>query len=566
MLGDYVYERVHQWNGRPDGRAVVYEDMGGCRGSLPRPQAAGDREGVEVHEGGDDVFAYSLDNYRQMYRFARSDPLLQRVHERVPMVSVADDHEFVDNAWEDAHYFCPLRKMVVQDRERYAASRRAYSEFMLWRLGDPAYSSFAMGKRLQLLITDFRTYKDRPPLLDDDFPGKIIVSAPQLAAARDQSSSATAAAAAAADVIAGAAEPYVDLSPANETLAPLRAAVATGLAEAYKAKGRDSEHIASKVEEDLSGDVALSVVEQLCCAGSNGSGDDARGKLLSELVAKVDELPKGLATRALGKASTTSAMGAVFMVRKDLWEAYQALQPRKPENPVLGGTQEAWLQTEMASATQRGVGRRLFMTTTMVSSLLVNGSKDAVPALGGLPADKQHMMYLNLDCWDGYPSAKRDLMDMFKGHSGTLVVSGDVHGAFVHDLGSDDGSDGGDGKSASGLHEVTVCPMSSKPLGRLLLDRHNGLAMMREPWSLDEASVGRVLHDSNPTQMRWSELFSHGAAVITAAADRALHVEYALFPAQLVHESHYGDTSLGENGLERIHQYLASGTRKCFVV
>ena len=41
----------------------------------------------------------TLDDYRRRYRLYRLDPDLQALTAKVPLISITDDHEYVNNAW-----------------------------------------------------------------------------------------------------------------------------------------------------------------------------------------------------------------------------------------------------------------------------------------------------------------------------------------------------------------------------------------------------------------------------------------------------------------------------------
>jgi len=50
------------------------------------------------------VFQYyaaaSVSNYRDIYKTLRSDPVIQKVHERYPFILMWDDHEFSNDCWQ----------------------------------------------------------------------------------------------------------------------------------------------------------------------------------------------------------------------------------------------------------------------------------------------------------------------------------------------------------------------------------------------------------------------------------------------------------------------------------
>ena len=86
-LGDYIYETTGDplFQGGADERALSFDDEAGA---------------IVFNEGTDDEYfaAKSLDNYRQLYRIYRSDPALQTIHERYPVVMMWDDHEFTNDS------------------------------------------------------------------------------------------------------------------------------------------------------------------------------------------------------------------------------------------------------------------------------------------------------------------------------------------------------------------------------------------------------------------------------------------------------------------------------------
>lgn len=108
-VGDYIYETT----GDPSfqgatGRGVVFTDTAGAIA-------------LEAPSGRTYYAAASVSNYRELYRFYRSDPLLQRMHERFTFVNIWDDHEYSDDCWGDtATYFDGLRNEKNTARRRNA--------------------------------------------------------------------------------------------------------------------------------------------------------------------------------------------------------------------------------------------------------------------------------------------------------------------------------------------------------------------------------------------------------------------------------------------------------------
>src|SRR3546814_3818592 len=73
----------------------VYEDGG---------EAA--RAHVPPHE------LLTLDDYRTRYEQHRSDPDLQALHARQPMIAIWDDHEIAGNAWRSEEHTSELQSLM----------------------------------------------------------------------------------------------------------------------------------------------------------------------------------------------------------------------------------------------------------------------------------------------------------------------------------------------------------------------------------------------------------------------------------------------------------------------
>jgi alkaline phosphatase D len=113
-----------------------------------------------------------LADYRFLYQKYRSDPDLQRLHERHTFINIWDDHEFANDGYreydtdsaDEAANFAPQRR---ED------ANRAWAEYQPAGVPyDPSlgpleeltiYRSFAFGDLLELVMTDERLYRDGPP-------------------------------------------------------------------------------------------------------------------------------------------------------------------------------------------------------------------------------------------------------------------------------------------------------------------------------------------------------------------------------------------------------------------
>ena len=161
-LGDYIYEFE---NG-------VYGDGSGLL-RIPEPR----RETV------------SLDDYRIRYATYRSDPDLQAVHARHPIIAVWDDHELTNDAWRDGAANHNPEAGEGPWPARRAAAYQAYMEWMPIRESLPGqvhlYRAFRFGSLVDLLMLDTRGLRDQQvaadnvPALND--PSRSLLGAEQQA-------------------------------------------------------------------------------------------------------------------------------------------------------------------------------------------------------------------------------------------------------------------------------------------------------------------------------------------------------------------------------------------------
>jgi len=176
-LGDYIYET----NGEPLTQIIGNERQISFR----------DKEGAIIFDSYE--AARSTDNYRQLYQVYRSDPLLQKLHERFPMIAIWDDHEFSDDSYgPNSNYSGD--KIDGRDTKRYHNSQRVYLEYMPMEVGldtngvmSPAsevildddneviiYRNFNFGSNLDLILSDYRSYRPDHLIEEDAFPATVF--------------------------------------------------------------------------------------------------------------------------------------------------------------------------------------------------------------------------------------------------------------------------------------------------------------------------------------------------------------------------------------------------------
>ena len=89
---------------------------------------------------------------------------------------------------------------------------------------------------------------------------------------------------------------------------------------------------------------------------------------------------------------------------------------------MLGAEQEAWVAARFAAAAADGVGWTVLVNQVLMTEL-------AVPLGGGA-------VQVNMDAWDGYPPARRRLLEGARaaGAPNLVVLTGDLHCSIVGDL------------------------------------------------------------------------------------------------------------------------------------
>ena len=130
----------------------IYEDGGG-----------GDRQHEPAHA------LHTVQDYRARYAQHRTDPDLQELHARHPVVAVWDDHEVAGNAWRDgAPGHDPARDGPWTDRLRAASD--AHEDWLPGRTTRAddgrlrAWRSLSLGSLADLVVLDTRTWgRDRQP-------------------------------------------------------------------------------------------------------------------------------------------------------------------------------------------------------------------------------------------------------------------------------------------------------------------------------------------------------------------------------------------------------------------
>lgn len=134
-LGDYLYEYGHGGYASEDAEQM---------NRIVKPK----------HE------MISLDDYRKRFATYRSDEDLKLLHQRKPMISVWDDHEFTNDSWEKGAQNHSNNEGSFTERKKNAL--QAYYEWMPIRergRKDKIWRNFRVGNLINLMMLDTRSYK-----------------------------------------------------------------------------------------------------------------------------------------------------------------------------------------------------------------------------------------------------------------------------------------------------------------------------------------------------------------------------------------------------------------------
>jgi len=428
-LGDYIYETT----GDPSFQNV----------STERGIRFNDAAGAIALGEGDGAFfaAASLDNYRQLYRVYRADPILQQIHERFPVIAIWDDHEYSNDNWQDhATYFNGRQNEQNTARKRQA--EQAWFEYMpiddavidtddtdnaTILTVDPAqlfpntqiYRDFRFGRYLHLAVLDSRTLRPDHIIPEDAFPGWIVLDEPTLRAALGASF----------DAVAASFAPYQDFATLTATEQGTLTAIVTQL---YQAEGLSAEAAAQQTALVLQGNIDINYANALLTAAM-AEPIDPTGR------------PRGISYLLLGKQDVFSFIGARNLVAQATFDLLAQILAPVLDEDLLGPLQRLWLQDSLltSDATWKIVGSSISFTS-MVLDLAQDPASLPIPeearqALSVIQTTPElqplaNKFYLSVDQWDGFPNARKALLDLIRQNVGAAVlIAGDIHASFVTD-------------------------------------------------------------------------------------------------------------------------------------
>jgi len=529
-LGDYIYETTGDPAFQETGteRGIEFEDAEGAI-LLGNPED-------------NDYAASSLSNYRQLYRAYHSDPMLQKVHERWPMLVIWDDHEYSDDAWgATSNYF--NGRVDEYNEVRKHNAERAFFEWVPIDAGLNAegeldvgaadlypnsliYRDLIYGSNLHLVLTDLRTFRPDHLIPEDAFPGTIAVDEATLGSMIGESW----------PNLRSSFDPYVDMTVLGGFLPILRQTATMIAANLYMMENPSLDFFSAvrNAEDVMAGNVSATFVNLLF------EGAGLTPPFTPEIQAG---LPRGISYLFMGKTSIYSSLGSRFLVFKDVFELFAAaryLETGGAAQEAYGSQQNAWLQGTLLSspATWKVLGNSFMMTpmvldftNPLIAALLPEGFPDFLRTrinannedFNGLPQKRMEM--LGTDVMPGL----LDLVD------NVVVISGDIHSTFVTDHGG-------------GVYEITPPAISSSTnaeaslravLADPILGQVPGIEELFANWAL-LLQVSSLNDNVSLSDILYATAFNHGYGIFDVSAESLTFILQEL-PSDEVHTSYYDD-------------------------
>jgi alkaline phosphatase D len=433
-VGDYICETAGDPAFQaPGGRRFEFSDIDGA--------IAMEAPGRQTYYA-----AASLANYRELYRFYRSDPVLQRMHERFPFVVIWDDHEYSDDCCGVTATYLDGRRDEKEMRRLNA--ERAFFENIAVEDGSHSYGQlessrravypgvrpyrdFRYGNNLHLIVTDYRSLRPDCLIPEDAFPGTVAVD-------REGLTALLASQGLAYDDVQDRFAPYIDLavpqSRGQEALFAIYVPVLTGvLAQAYGEEGFSPVEAAARAASKIQGKLDVAVLNELLASHNAAHNSDV--PLISDAAAR----DRGISFRALGKTGLFSSLGARYLVVQptyDLYAAHQSALRNDPNSETPNGTNQfEWLRQTLLASDARW---KVVVNSASLTSMVLDLAGEAVafpPAIQSLlrelPGTLRNRFYLNADQFDGSPDFRRKLLDLYASVSGVVLVAGDIHASFA---------------------------------------------------------------------------------------------------------------------------------------
>ncbi len=501
-----------------------------------------------------------MDNYRQLYKTYRTDELLQRVHERFPMIAIWDDHEFSDDSWGDTATYLDGAGDEKQT-QRKKNSEIAYFEFMPIDHEQPhtqaglaagaigineehlfpntrIYRDFQFGQHLHLAMTDFRTNRPDHILPEDAFPAAV---------AMDQATLSTfllgaGMAQARVDGIVSQMSPYVNIDDAM--FAPYKATfleVFTGLymqelmARVELSQADAFAQAQQRAVAAVKGNLTTTYLNQVLAGAKAALPAEHPIQMLPAL--PETDIAQGLAFYTMGKTSLFGFIGSRYLVVKDTYDIYAGY--REYVANLQGGTaqkafddrQTNWLAQTFGTSTStwKMLGSSVSFSP-LIFDLSASRADSGLSLLEGvldseaIPAALKQRFYLEADQWDGFPQFKSSFVDNVMSQFGVISLGGDVHSSYV----TEHKPNAVTGKRS---FNFTTSSVSSGTFGSFLENGMNQIfaqlgevpaALSDLPFYFDPLVQSATKRDDITDDMVFSRMWEHGVAIVEVDAEQVL--------------------------------------------
>ncbi len=449
-LGDYIYETV--------GESFQTGLVESRHDALKLP------DGTFKNGSAGAKYASTLADYRYLYKKYRSDTRLQAVHERFPFIAVWDDHEFTDDAWQDAQTYegsLAADGSHVRQPQRRRSANQAWFEYMPADVSlDTAasgfqnikiYRDFQFGKLAQLVMTDQRLYRADhviPEATPNPATGKALGSiGTRYMVAQDVFNAAEAqkmaAAGAAGDALA--ATTMLGATQRDWWKSTMKSASAT-----WKLWGNEvsllrmglsgvdaiATLLALKALPDLAGKIGSTAAQ----AGGNVAvagaivGAVTAGAAPDKAQAAAGAIAAAAAANGDTVARTTAAMGAGL---SQIQAGVAVLAFGMAQSVAAGGAS--------AQATAAAQAIAVGYIKPDVQAKKAESPFVAAAGLQAALAPYFRRFLLNCDQWDGYNAERKALMSHLKTNAigNVVALTGDIHAFFAGTVSDDYDAAGG---------------------------------------------------------------------------------------------------------------------------
>lgn len=552
-LGDYIYET--------DGDSSFQDTTG------ERQLTFRDSDGALDIGVGPSAYkaAQSVDNYRQLYETYRSDPVLQEVHERFPLISIWDDHEFSDDSWQtNATYndgaagedqlqrkknseqvyfeFMPIDHSTLHDGNN-SNEQLAVSNAHLYP-NTKIYRDLQFGANLHLFLTDYRTNRPDHLIPEDAFPGAMVMDATTISGTLTNLGYSQPQ----IDATLAGMSPVIDIDDPSHSIRKL--ILTSALIEAYKAdylsrlilseedaKAKAQLQVGTVLQGKLTSSYLNLVLVQAQATLPN-SDPLKFYPLFSEDITD-DGVEPGLAYYTMGKTSLFADLGARYLVIKpsfDLYAAYMSVA--NPNGKTAYSTDQFnWLAAGIGGS---GAGNKVVASSVSSAPLIADLSPTRQPLADpvadatlnailsslAVPDLLKQQFYLNVDHWDGFPVGKQELIQGVYEANGVISLSGDIHSSFVTEHQYLDGSTKSVDFTTSSVSSGTFGSFLSEGLDALLAQLGpipDGIDALKALF--DDIALASSAAPGVKSKLSLAKMGEHGVSIATASS-AGFKVEY----------------------------------------